>query len=78
MKNKIKQIFTFLIFMLFLFSCTIVFGQEPPPPPSHGSSGNQSPPGGGAPIGEGLVMLLVMGAAYGGKKLYQVKNSLDE
>ena len=29
--------------------------------------------GGGAPIGGGLFILLGLGAAYGGKKLYQYK-----
>ncbi len=46
---------------------------SPPPPPSaHGESGNQSA-GGGAPIGGGLFILLGLGAAYGGKKLYDMK-----
>jgi hypothetical protein len=38
----------------------------PPPPPGHGESGNV--PGGGAPIGEGLMILAALGAAYGYKK----------
>ncbi len=37
------------------------------PPPHHGSTGDQ---GSGAPIGTGVVILLGLGAAYGGKKLY--------
>jgi hypothetical protein len=40
----------------------------PPPPPGHGSGGNV--PGGGAPLTGGLAILLVLGAAYGGKKVY--------
>ena len=40
----------------------------PPPPPGHGTTGNV--PGGGAPIGGGLFILLGLGAAYGGKKIY--------
>jgi len=35
----------------------------PPPPAGHGLNGNQSP-GGMAPLGEGLVILLSMGAGY--------------
>lgn len=38
----------------------------PPPPPGHGQSGNV--PGGGAPVGEGLALLIALGAAYGYKK----------
>ncbi len=46
----------------------IVAQAPPPPPPSHGEIGNQ--PGGNAPISGGLFILLSLGAAYGGKKLY--------
>ena len=41
----------------------------PPSPPGSGGSGDS--PGGGAPIGDGLVLLLTMGAAYGGFKGYK-------
>ena len=43
-----------------------------PPPPTGGLSagGNQTTGGGGAPIGGGLGILLTLGAAYGGKKIY--------
>ena len=34
--------------------------------------GGGDPPGGGAPIGGGLFILLGLGAAYGGKKLYNL------
>ena len=47
-----------------------IFAQAPPPPPSgHGSGGNQ-PAGGGAPIEGGIGLMLAMGAAWGGKKLF--------
>lgn len=62
------------IMLTFLISFSIVFGvdafaQDPPPPPGggHGGGGAQ-PPGGGAPIGEGLLILVALGTAYGGKK----------
>jgi len=47
-----------------------VFGDvpPPPPPPENGNGGNV--PGGGAPIGEGLLILTALGAAYGSKKWY--------
>ncbi len=49
----------------------------PPPPPDHGSTGNQN--GGNAPIGSGLAILMGLGLAYGGKKLYDSrKENLEE
>lgn len=64
---------------LFLVSTTALLAQVPPPPPSgHGSGGNQ-PAGGGAPIGSGIAILLSLGAAYGGKKVYDFhKKKLDD
>jgi len=49
---------------------------QAPPPSDHGSTTNQS--GGGAPIGGGLFILLGLGAAYGGKKLYVLKKQSQE
>jgi hypothetical protein len=72
MKN---YILTLVFSTLFIFFTTDVFSQGPPPPPSgagHGASGNQN--GGNAPIGSGLFILLGLGAAYGGKKIYKMKN----
>lgn len=57
--------------------------QGPPQPPGngHGQTENQ-PPGGGAPIGGGLAILLSLGAAYGGGKVYKYwqtqKEDLEE
>lgn len=63
MKKKILTIS--LVFMFFAVSP--IFSQTLPPGP--GSTGDQS--GGGAPLGEGLFVLLGLGAAYAGKKIYQ-------
>ena len=62
-----------------LFSATALMAQVPPPPPSsHGLDGNQ-PAGGGAPIGSGIAILLSLGAAYGGKKVYDFhKKKLED
>ena len=61
-----------------LFVATNMFAQAPPPPPpNHGSSGNQ--PGGNAPIASGLFILLGLGAACGGKKIYDInKENMEE
>lgn len=55
-----------------------VAAQDPPPPPNNGFGDpnvNNTPVGGGAPLESGLIVLLAMGATYGGKKMYQLKSS---
>lgn len=48
-----------------LFTVLPVTAQNPPPPPGeHGRQTNEVP-GGGAPIGEGLLVLATLAAAYG-------------
>ncbi|MBE0639660.1 MAG: hypothetical protein IH598_14170 [Bacteroidales bacterium] len=63
-----------MILMMGFILATPTFAQDPPPPPpgGHGGTGNQ-PPGGGTPIGSGLVILLSLGAAYGGKQVYEMR-----
>jgi len=48
------------------------------PPPPNGGNGNpvehgNNPVGGGAPIGAGLAILVSLGLAYGGSKVYHMK-----
>ncbi len=76
--RKIQKI---LVIMLVALATTLsanLFAQDAPPPPpagGHGQSGNK----GAAPIGGGLFILLGLGAAYGGKKLYDLrKEKLEE
>jgi len=72
-KLIIRTIATLSLLVCFLV-LTPAFGQngEPPPPPSeHGSTENI--PGGGAPVGEGIFILSLLGAAYGSKKWYVAK-----
>ena len=73
--KKISIIITLLLVFAAGFNS---FAQvPPPPPPDHGSTGNQT--GGNAPIGGGLFILIGLGAAYGGKKLYdKKKDKLEE
>jgi len=49
------------------------------PPPDHGESTDQSGSSNGAPVGTGVVILLGLGAAYGGKKYHEMnKTTRDE
>ncbi|PKP29717.1 MAG: hypothetical protein CVT99_16095 [Bacteroidetes bacterium HGW-Bacteroidetes-16] len=77
-----KNIVTIVLIGSLLFIGQNMLAQDPPPPPSggHGQSGN-STNGGGAPIGGGVGILLALGAAYGGKKVYglfQNQEKLEE
>ena len=67
-----------LALALTLVTGTLTAQTVPPPPDAHGQTTDQAE-GGGAPIGGGLFILLGLGAAYGGKKLYDHrKNALEE
>jgi hypothetical protein len=71
MKNRISRIFGLLLLVVGLLVTSTVVAQDPPPqpPPEQGQSGNQVP-GGGAPVGEGLLILTLLGAGYGAGKWY--------
>ncbi len=71
MKNTISII---MISLMLAFSVS-AFAQTPPPPNGGNGApnGSNTPVGGGAPIAGGLGILLALGAAYGGKKVYNVR-----
>ncbi len=58
-----------VLFALLTFGIPALAQDPPPPPPGHGTTGNV--PGGGAPVGEGLTILALLGAAYGYRKFRQ-------
>jgi hypothetical protein len=62
---------------ILFFSVNILLAQGPPPPPGDPNSGG-GPVGGAAPIGSGIGLLLSLGAAYGGKKIYQAWKAREE
>lgn len=66
-----KLIFSVAV-ITFLFFGNALYSQ--PDPPDHGQGTNQPPPGGGAPIGEGIVFLVAMGAVYGYRKVTGTKD----
>ena len=81
MKSKMIRL---LLICGFIFTTAVFYtssaqdpSADPPPPPSGGLNGNQGVPGGGAPIGEGILLLTALGAAYGGKKWYFTKKQLE-
>lgn len=71
--KAIIKIFTMALFVTMLQCGSNAFGQNPPPPPPGGGQGGSgNVPGGGSPIGSGIAMMLLLGAAYAGKKLLQL------
>ncbi len=77
---KIKYIKQIVLSIVFVFAVSFAFAQtkDPGDPPGGGPGGGDPPVGGGAPIGGGTVMLLVLGAAYGGKKLFSLVSESGE
>lgn len=73
MKKTLKYLPVLLMLVAWLWTAQTFAQGTPPPPPSggHGATGNQPPTGGSAPIGGGLAIMLVLGAAYAGKKAYE-------
>ncbi|NOX45584.1 MAG: hypothetical protein GXO89_01225 [Chlorobi bacterium] len=68
MKKIIKYTIAIIAMVLLSFG---LFAQSPPHPNGGGGPGSgNAPVGGGAPIDGGLTFLLIMGAAYGSKKLF--------
>ena len=77
MKTNIKIIAIVLLIAVATFiSSNAKADAPPPPPPEHGESGNV--PGGGAPIGNGLAILLSLGAGYGIKKFIDYRKEKKE
>jgi len=80
-KNTFQQIRKFFLIAVFALFSVVAFGQNPPPPPGGGSGsgnngGNQL--GGNAHIGGGILILLTLGLAYGGKRIYDLRNAKEK
>lgn len=69
MKNKIIKLTATAFIVLLSLG---LFAQSTPPPPGGGDApgGGNTPVGGESPIDGGLGILLILGAAYAGKKLF--------
>ncbi len=77
MKSRLIKLLaaTFFIFL------SVGLLADNPPPPNGGSNPNSNgnvPVGGGTPIGGGLGILLVLGAAYGGKKIFKMTREQED
>lgn len=71
-----KKILIILILLIgFSFTGLELMSQNPPEPPGDGHGNDNNLPGGGAPLGSGLAILLFMGSAYGGYKIYRAKRT---
>ncbi len=64
-----------IVFLILGFSLNT--NAQPPDPPEDPQSGGEVV-GGGAPIGSGLGILLALGAAYGGKKVWDYRRNMEE
>ncbi len=74
MKKTIKSV---IVAVMILSFPLLSLAQSPPHPNGGGGpSGVNTPVGGGAPIDGGLSIMLLLGAAYGSRKIYRMKKDL--
>lgn len=62
------------LLVFFISLCAFLHLEAQPPNPPGDPSAGGDPVGGSAPIGSGLGILLAMGAAYAGKKVWDYRN----
>lgn len=66
---------------ILVFFCSPVFMHnifaDQPPDPGGGPGGTDPPVGGGSPIGGGFIIMAVLGAAYGIRKVYDARKDLE-
>jgi len=77
MKKAIKIVLLTVFFLTLTVALNVLMAQ-PMPGGDPSSGGGNAPVGGYAPIGSGLVILLALGAAYGTKKLYEIRKKILE
>lgn len=77
---KRKYIRKIILSIVLTLAVTFAFAQQrgPVEPPPGGPTGNDPPVGGEAPIGGGTMILLVLGAAYSSKKVFNLVSESDE
>lgn len=75
MNPNIKILLSLAILLCFFVIANPGLADGPPPPPpsgEHGGGGN-APPGGGAPIGEGVVLLVIISIGYGLDRIIKIR-----
>jgi hypothetical protein len=81
-QNSLKQIKLLLVAALFSLLSIGAFAQTGPPPPPNGDPGSETAQdnklGGNANVGGGVLILLTLGLAYGGKRLYDLRKQKKE
>jgi hypothetical protein len=66
-----KKALRILVVTAFILTGPLFMMAQPHPNGGSAPGSGNTPIGGGAPIGGGLIIMMVMGVAYGSKKLYK-------
>lgn len=72
-RRKIYNLLSICIFQA--FSIVAIGQMTAPSDPGGEPVGSDPPLGGGAPVGGGTIIMLVMAATYGGKKVYKLRKN---
>jgi hypothetical protein len=78
MKTHIRLLFMGILFTLLSLVSYSSFADEPNPPIVPGQHGQGGDVPVGAPVDNGIIMLLAMGAGYGAYKLYMTRKEKTE
>jgi len=75
-----KKAMKLLLLTGILIFVTLLSNAQNPPHPNGGGGpgGGNTPVGGGAPIDGGLTLLIILGAAYGSKKVWCPATKIEE
>jgi len=69
----LNRIYKYTIAVVFMLLSVTTFAQMMAPnDPGSGPQAGDPPIGGGAPIGSGMFVMMALGAAYGGKKVFHL------
>lgn len=74
-----KRNFKIILLAIFIVIAPLLMSAQAPPHPNGGNlpgAGN-GPVGGGAPIAGGAALLVALGAAYGVRKLFQIRRTAE-
>lgn len=69
-----KKVIRTTVLAMLLSAPVILFAQNPPHPNGGSAPGTgNTPVGGGAPIDGGFTIMMLLGAAYGAKKVFKLR-----